>query len=85
MDRRGHVLGELRVEPAPALLRDAELLAEERLRRGRAEADEHVRLHDRELGLEPRAAGHLLRQLGFAWMRRLPRASHLKCLTAFVT
>ena len=41
MDRRGHVGGEVRVEPAAALLRDAELLAEERLRRGRAEADEH--------------------------------------------
>src|SRR5690348_2483553 len=60
MDRRGHALGEVRLEPLAALLRDAELLAEERLRRRRAEADEHRRLHDRELRLEPGAAGHLL-------------------------
>src|SRR5437764_4184204 len=60
VNRRRHALGELGVDPGAALLRDAELLAEQRLRRGRAEADEHARPHDGELGLEPRPAGRLL-------------------------
>src|SRR3954470_3149261 len=61
MDRCCHVRGELRLEPAAALLRDAELLAEERLCSRRAEADEHLRLDRGQLGLEPRTTGHLLR------------------------
>src|SRR4051812_49267931 len=56
MDRREHVRRQVRVDRFAALSRDAEAPAEERLRRRRAEAHEHLRLHDRELGLEPRAA-----------------------------
>jgi len=40
-----------------ALLRHAELAAEQRLRGCRAEADQHRRPHDGELRVEPRAAG----------------------------
>src|SRR5581483_2086045 len=42
------------------LLRHAELLAEQRLRRGRAQTDDDVGLHHRELRLEPRPARGLL-------------------------
>src|SRR5919109_70307 len=38
-----------------AVLRDAKVAAEQRLRGGRAEGDENARLHDRELGVQPRA------------------------------
>src|SRR5690348_14570961 len=40
-----------------ARLRDAKRLAEERLRRRRAKADDDAWLEDRELGLEPRVTG----------------------------
>ena len=47
MDRRGHALGNLGLDPLAAVLCDAELLTEQRLRRGRAQADDHPRRHDR--------------------------------------
>src|SRR5688572_13314887 len=40
----------------PVLPGHLERAAEQRLRRGRAEADDDLRLHDLELGLEPRPA-----------------------------
>jgi hypothetical protein len=46
---REHVLGEIGVDQLPALARDAELTPEQRLRGGRAEADDDGRLED--LGL----------------------------------
>src|SRR4051812_12568459 len=60
MDRRRHELGELRVQGLAAVLGDLEALTEEALGRRRAEQDERPRLHERDLGLEPRAARHLL-------------------------
>ena len=68
-----------------ALLRHAERFSEQRLRGGRAEADEHARLDQRDFGLEPRPARATSPALGFAWIRRLPRGSHLKCFTTLVT
>ena len=41
-----HLLGEIRVEPFAAVLRDAKVPPEERLRCGCAEADEHARPDD---------------------------------------
>ena len=40
-----------------AVLRDLEVLADQRLRGRRAEADDHLRLHHRDLPLHPRPAG----------------------------
>ena len=57
MNRGQHVLGEVRLDRPPAFARDAKLPAEERLGGGSAEADEHTRLHDLELRLQPRPAG----------------------------
>src|SRR5205823_5881803 len=52
---------ERRLHELAAMLRDAELAAEERLRGGRAETGEHLRLYDLDLRLEPRMArGDLL-------------------------
>src|SRR5688500_3963334 len=60
MDRGENVGCEPRVDELPALAADAEVAAQERLRRRRAQTDEHARLHDVQLGLEPRpAGGHL--------------------------
>src|SRR5215207_8618298 len=56
MHRRYHVRREVGLDGHAALLRHPELPAEQSLRRGRAEADEHLRLDRLELGLEPRAA-----------------------------
>ena len=56
MDRREDELGEGRVDRLAPLLRHPELAAEERLRSGRAQADEDARLDDLELGVEPRPA-----------------------------
>ena len=46
-----------RVDEVAALARDAEVAAEQRLGRGRAETDEHARLQHRDLGIQPRPAG----------------------------
>src|SRR4051812_47202828 len=56
MDRGRHVFGQVGFGPLAALLRDAELAAEEGLRRRCSEADEHVRADDGELRLQPRTA-----------------------------
>ena len=56
MHGREDVLGEIALDRRPALLGDAELPPEERLRSRRTETDEHARLDDRELGVEPRPA-----------------------------
>jgi hypothetical protein len=53
---------EWRVHQNPALLRDTERPAEQRLSGSRAEADDQLRLHEADLGLEPwQARGYLLR------------------------
>ena len=71
------------VEELAALPGDAEGAAEERLRRGRPEADDDARPERRQLAVEPGAAGGELG--GFRRMRRLPRASlYLKSLTALL-
>ena len=72
VDRRGDVLGELRVEPAPALLRDAEVLPEERLRRRCAEAHDHLWTHCRDFGIEPRSASRDLNRVRFFVNAPLP-------------
>src|SRR5581483_212219 len=62
---RGHdELREVGVERPAAALRDSERPAEEALGSGRAEEHERFRLDGCELGLEPRAAGDLLRPRG---------------------
>src|SRR5207247_6185272 len=54
-----------RDEPA-SILRDPERSAQERLRRGRAEAHQDGRSHLFELGVQPRPARQLLTQIGVA-------------------
>ena len=61
MHGREDVLGEVGLDRLPALLRDPELPAEKRLCCDRAKTDQHARLDDRELGVEPRPAGSDLR------------------------
>ena len=51
------VLGQLGVDRPAAVAPDPDVRAEQRLGGGRAEADERLGLHERELGLEPRQAG----------------------------
>ena len=53
MDRRRDRVGEIRVDKPAPVLRYPELPAEQGLRRGGAEEDEHSRLDDRDFGLEP--------------------------------
>src|SRR4051794_36140937 len=57
MDGGGHVRRQGRLDPRASLLGHAELLAEQRLRGGGAEADEDLRLHDCQFLVEPRMAG----------------------------
>jgi len=54
-----------RLDEQATILGDAERPAQERLRRGRAEAHQHRRSHLVELGVEPRPARQLLAQVGF--------------------
>ncbi len=54
------------VDERAALLRHLEVPAQQRLRGGRAETDQHPRLHQRDLGLEPRTAGADLAAFGLA-------------------
>ncbi len=56
MDRRGHRLGEVRLDQRAAAPSDAKRPAEERLGCGRAEQHEHPGLDHRDLCLEPGAA-----------------------------
>src|ERR671922_53641 len=53
--RRDDDWGQVGGNRVAAVLRDAKVAAEQRLRGGRAEGDENARLHDRELGVQPRA------------------------------
>src|SRR4051812_42535627 len=53
MHRRDHCVGPRRVNRAPAVLHDAEALAEECFGRGGAERDDDARLHLLDLLLEP--------------------------------
>ena len=57
MDRGQRLGSELGLDRRSTLLGHAEIAAEERLRRGRAEGDEYLGLDRRELGLEPGTAG----------------------------
>jgi hypothetical protein len=57
MRRDRDELGEVGLDRAPAVAADPDLRAEQGLRRGRAEAHQHVELDDLELGLEPWQAG----------------------------
>jgi len=71
---------ELRLDGHAAVLADPELTTEERLRGGRAEAHEHLRLQQRELGLEPRPAGGDLRSVRFLVDAALPTRLPLEVL-----
>ena len=64
----------------PRCFVDAELRAEHRLAGDRAEQPEHLRPHDRELGLPPLLARRDLGAFGFLWMRTLPRRLELEVL-----
>ena len=57
---------ERRLDELAALLRYLEALAEERLSRSSAEADERVRTHERDFRFEPRATRANLRRV---WLR----------------
>src|SRR5215813_12218531 len=61
MVRRDGLWSPARLRKAAAVLRDPELVAEDRLRGGGAEAHEHVRFDQSQLRFEPRAAGVELR------------------------
>ena len=64
--------------------RDAES-AEQRLRRGRAEADETRGFTTAISASSHGRQARISAALGFACRRRLPRGPHLKCFTALVT
>jgi hypothetical protein len=57
MDGRSRDRGQVALDRPAALLRDPEGAAEQGLRSRRAERHQDARLHDRQLGLEPRPAG----------------------------
>src|SRR4029079_1536941 len=59
----GHARRERRRDERPALLRDLEALAEQRLRGGGAETDEDPRLDQRDLRFEPWPACRNLRSV----------------------
>jgi hypothetical protein len=77
---RKDVLGEVGLDRLPALLRDPELPAEERLRCDRAQADQHARLDDREFGVEPRPARSDLRPVRLLVDPPLPARSPFEVL-----
>ena len=73
------------VDRPATVFRHPELAAEKRLRSGCAHEDEDIRPYGLELGIQP---GPARREFGRARLLvdpPFPRASHLKCLTAFVT
>ena len=69
----------------PARARNGRIAADEPARRSGTECHDEARLDQRALAVEPPAAGLDLGTSGVWWMRRLPRGSNLKCLTALVT
>src|SRR5687767_6040154 len=64
MDGRHDDLRVLRPDRLAALFRHTERLAEEGLRRGRAETDDDLRLDERDLEIEPEAASGDLHRVG---------------------
>ena len=64
MDGRGNERSEVRSNKPAALLRDLEGAAEQRLGGGGSQTDENARLHQRDLGLEPRTARRDFRAVG---------------------
>src|SRR3954464_15065615 len=66
MHRRQRAGGPARRYRAAAVADDAKILAEQRLRGGRAERDEDFRPNGGKLGLEPRKAGGDFRRIGLA-------------------
>ena len=85
MNRRHDDRGEVRLDGNASVLADPELTAEQRLGSGGAEADEYLRLQQRELGVQPRPAGGDLGGVRLLVDPSLARGCHLKCLTALVT
>ena len=65
MHRRDRVLRPASFHRYPSLLRDAEVAAEERLRRGRTEAHEDRRANDVDLAREPGDTRRHLAAAGF--------------------
>jgi hypothetical protein len=55
-----------------------------RAKRARAERDNERRVDQGEFPVQPPTAVIDPRALGVLWMRRFPRGTNLKCLTAFV-
>jgi len=85
MDRREHVRRELGFDELSTLARDAKAATEQRLCRGCAETDEDVRFTTVSSASSHGRQAEISDHAGFAWIRRLPRSCHLKCLTTFVT
>ena len=65
MDRRQRGRGELGLEQPATVTGHPDLTPQECLRRGRAEADENVWLHDGQLPVQPRPAGRDLAPVRF--------------------
>ena len=70
---------------SPGSFRHTNSPSQQGLGRRRPEAHDDLRTHDRDLGLEPRPAGGDLHGVRLLVDPLLPRGSHLKCLTTFVT
>lgn len=85
MHRRDDARCEVGFKHLPSLPGNAERRAEKRLGRRRAEADENAWPNDAQFPSIHGRQAAISRELGFWWMRRFPRGSHLKCLTVFVT
>src|SRR5579871_5440174 len=64
MNGRSDERRERRMNEAAAQLGHTKIAAEQRLCRSRAEADEHFRPDERDLGIEPRLAGADLHRIG---------------------
>ena len=85
MNGRDRVPGEVGWDHAATIPRHPKLTTEKCLRGGGAEANEHLRVDDLELLVEPRSAGCDLSRTRLLVIRRVSLGTHLKCFTAFVT
>ena len=85
MDGGDRFLRERRLDEFASLPRDAEVAAEECLRRRGPQADEHARLQNGDLGVKPWAAGADLLPVRLLVDASLALGLPLEVLTTFVT
>jgi uncharacterized protein YciI len=85
MNGRRHKTSEGRRDKLPALLCQPKGSTQQCLRCRSTEANDRLRRNRGNLSLQPGLAGHDLERPRALCRRRLPRCTHLKCLTALVT